>query len=815
MKTTRPAAFAMAVLLGTLAAAQEAPPQPTPPPQPPPQPVEPPPRVAPVGGGEGEAGPSGAPTAVPELLARTPPVARAGELLGAAILDLSGRPAGRLDDLVARADGRLVALIACEDGRLVGVPLGELIARAKPDPQRGPDHATIRSFRLAPVSRRLESAPPVEDKARLDAAWWARLDGGTMSAPEDDGGPPPGAEGPSGQTGEAASGDAAAGDDAAHDGDVAAGGGAAGGDAAAGDATGDAAGGAAHPPLSTLAGRIALDPAGQPLGTFVDAVVGIPGSRVAYLLVREAASVGTEGAAGAGGALRAVAFDALLPAGADGGLALSIDATALRASPRVTDASRLPVAPPLAPAPGSAPDRGPDASAPPPSGPTRPEPPSPATTPSATTPPATPSSRPDDLAWTTELDRRMLAELVATRVAGPLVVHLRPDDFTSEQLDEDVAANLADFEELQRKLAMEYAGRVHVFLYRDGEDMLATTGTDSDIAFSTGTASVHQVRDFRGVHELTHLFALQFPATEDGGGPDLFVTEGLATAMAGSDQDVPVHAWAATYLRTGRLPALAALRCGFPDGAPSGVHPYHVAGSFLLYLVERFGIERVKAFYVDSAEAGMVLGVPAARLERDWRAMLDGLEVDPAHEAHVRDALGTGHEPLPQAWAAAEDAVLFDGTSLDALEAEEPSCWTLRDGLLVGARDGPFTFLHSRESFGADVGLRVRFRLVSGDAVQLRLNRVPGRESQAILAAWSAYVSAGDEGGFAGNDGVKVPHGAWCEAVFVNQGGRARLWLDGAPVLDVPDALPRQEGAVGLGVERGELEVARIVAFAP
>jgi hypothetical protein len=151
----------------------------------------------------------------------------------------------------------------------------------------------------------------------------------------------------------------------------------------------------------------------------------------------------------------------------------------------------------------------------------------------------------DDLAWTTSLDREVLQELTAIERAGAIVVHHRPGDLLPETLSEDLAANVAAFEELQRKLDMVYEGEVHVFLYRDGEDMAATTGTDSDIAFSTGTRSVHQVHDFRGVHELTHIFALQFPDVEDAGGPDLFTTEGLATAMAEADQGVPVHAWAA------------------------------------------------------------------------------------------------------------------------------------------------------------------------------------------------------------------------------------------------------------------------------
>jgi hypothetical protein len=247
--------------------------------------------------------------------------------------------------------------------------------------------------------------------------------------------------------------------------------------------------------------------------------------------------------------------------------------------------------------------------------------------------------------------------------------------------------------------------------------------------------------------------------------------------------------------------------------APKHVHPYHVAASFILYLTERFGIEAVKRWYVNCTEAGLVFGVSFPRLENDWRAFLAELPVTPEHEAHVLARFRDQREPLPEAWRTAQGQTLFDGRSLDALLPDDPTRWELRDGLLVGTHDGPWTAIHSRARFGPDVGLRVRFRLVSGNAVQLRLDRADGNEAQAIFARWSAYMTQGDS--FTGNDEVKIPPGVWCDAVFVDVGGRGRVYLNGSPVLDEPDALPCQEGVVGLAVERGVLEIAQVVAFAP
>lgn len=425
-------------------------------------------------------------------------------------------------------------------------------------------------------------------------------------------------------------------------------------------------------------------------------------------------------------------------------------------------------------------------------------------------------ARPADDAWMTDLDRHVLQQLTGVAESGALVVHYRPGDLTAEQLEQDVAANVADFDELQAKLAMGYSGRIHVFLYRDGDDMRATTEGDSNIAFSTGTVSVHQVHEFRGVHELTHIFALQFPPSADGAGPDLFLTEGLATAMAESDQGVPVDDWAAMYLRLGKLRELSELRSDFMGNAPKGVHPYHVAASFVKSLIDRFGIEKVKAWYCNSTEAGMVFGVPFPRLERDWRERLAAIPVAPDHERYVLKRFSKSLEPLPEAWRTKAGVTLLGGApgepgvvTLDALVPDDPSRWTLRDGLLVGTHDGPWTALRSRADFGPDVGLRVRFRLVSGDAVKLCLNG----SGEGIFARWSSYLTSGEAG--ADNEDVKLPAGVWCQAVFVNVGGRGRLFLNGLPVIDEQALLHAERGSVGFAAERGVVEVTEITAFEP
>lgn len=407
----------------------------------------------------------------------------------------------------------------------------------------------------------------------------------------------------------------------------------------------------------------------------------------------------------------------------------------------------------------------------------------------------------------TDIDRKVLVELTALRETPKVTFHWRPGALEEKVVAEDVAANVAALNALEKTLDLRYRGRVHVFLYADGAELKRLTGSDA-VAFSTGTVSVHQPQDFRGVHEFVHIYALQFERAPDTAGPDLFATEGLATWLAESDQGVPIHAWAAAYAKAGALPALLDLRRSFPEGAGSGVHPYHVAGSFVGFLLERYGLAKVKHWYMDSSEAHAYFGKGLARLEREWREFLGEYKLAPEHERHVFERMGLGGEPMPVAWAKAATTALFDGKSLGGLAAEDAAKWRVQDGVLVGTNDAPWTHLTTTKSFGAAVGVRAKMRLLSGDAVKLRVNG----STEVIFARWSSYATGAEKG----NERQKIPLGQWVEIVVANDHGRGRVYLNGTSVFDLPGAwVGEGAGSLALAVEKGLLEVREWVAFDP
>jgi len=266
----------------------------------------------PRGGGVADIGPTGPPTRVPELLARTPDVARASTLLGVDILDMARQRVARLDDFVARPDGRLVAILTREDGRVLALPLDELIARAKPDPTRA-EHVTIKNFKLSPLSRRLDAAPKIEDKTALNEEWLTELDEGAAGSRVRSG-------------------------DEAEEGE-------------AGEDTAEATAVEPDPNtltlLSSLFGKTAFDPSGEPIGTIVDVIVGMHKARIAYLVVAQPDT------ADGPDSLHALPYETLVQVNADDGVRLSIGGPELAAAPRIDGLAKLPVDP-LAAAEGDA-----------------------------------------------------------------------------------------------------------------------------------------------------------------------------------------------------------------------------------------------------------------------------------------------------------------------------------------------------------------------------------------------------------------------------------------------------------------------------
>jgi len=175
-------------------------------------------------------------------------------------------------------------------------------------------------------------------------------------------------------------------------------------------------------------------------------------------------------------------------------------------------------------------------------------------------------------------------------------------------------------------------------------------------------------------------------------------------------------------------------------------------------------------------------------------------------------------EKLPRDWSKKKGAKLFNGASTASWNSDEEGYWGVRNKMLVGSNEGKWSRLHTKRFWAGSVALRVRFRLLKGDAFQLRLNASDDdAANEAILTTWGVFLANGSGSGdsLAAAKTIKLRHGRWMEAVFVNDNGNGMLFLDGRLALEVLGKFTMNKGPIGLGVEKGDVEVRSIELFRP
>jgi hypothetical protein len=139
-------------------------------------------------------------------------------------------------------------------------------------------------------------------------------------------------------------------------------------------------------------------------------------------------------------------------------------------------------------------------------------------------------------------------------------------------------------------------------------------------------------------HEGTHALAQDLlQPKENGGGPDGVLVEGLAVwASNGHYRQEPIDLWAAVVASSDQYIPLADLRAG-PFYDFQHETSYLEGASFVKFLIERYGLDKLKELYGqatgdathDEALVERLYGVGYGALEADWLAYLAGLDPTP------------------------------------------------------------------------------------------------------------------------------------------------------------------------------------------
>jgi hypothetical protein len=418
---------------------------------------------------------------------------------------------------------------------------------------------------------------------------------------------------------------------------------------------------------------------------------------------------------------------------------------------------------------------------------------------------AVPGGEPDPAL--TERDRRALAVLTAAVEGAGIHLHYDPATVPRATADAEAARAREALAALERLLEVRLDGPAHLFLYADAADFRARTGAPAAWgAFAEGPRSLHLPPGAPLRHELAHLLARRIPgaAERDPGG---LWREGFAVALEGSEHGVPLAAWAATYRRVGLLPALGPLRERWPTGAPDGPNPALAAGAYVGWRIATEGLAAVKAVYGGRS--------PEGDREAAWHAALDGTEVGDAAADAVHRSLGLPEGRAPAALLdPARGEVLAAAPDLAGWRPGSRKAWAAAEGTIRGSAGEEWEFCAADREVRGPFALRAEVRVSAGASVALRCNRTAGGSDEAILAPDGIRVTVRGSA-----DGLRSPArlvpGRWTSVLVTQEGGRARVHLDGRVVLDAPGAFGPGGGGAGLGVRGGTAEFRGLAILPP
>lgn len=178
-------------------------------------------------------------------------------------------------------------------------------------------------------------------------------------------------------------------------------------------------------------------------------------------------------------------------------------------------------------------------------------------------------------------------------------------------------------QDIAQKL-MTFDTHVELYVYPTRMDKKLWFGGDGTDITDVKTPSVHIIAEQwpHGTlrHELVHAMASSFAFYGLGFHPNMAFTEGLAVALAPSEEDVSLHSGSANILRTQKVDPVKLFSPMF--WGESGRRAYTVAGSLITFLIDNYGISKVKDLYA-GASWHDTFGKETETVVGDWKSFLE------------------------------------------------------------------------------------------------------------------------------------------------------------------------------------------------
>ncbi len=235
-----------------------------------------------------------------------------------------------------------------------------------------------------------------------------------------------------------------------------------------------------------------------------------------------------------------------------------------------------------------------------------------------------------DIGW--RLDREAVERALRTRVeTDHFIIHVDPS-VTAERLARIVEDHEHRYQQLKAFFEAEPDGKVVSFVYRNRSQkgrLMGASGTQIARPWAReihidGFNVPHRVLK----HELAHIFAgakatgpLKVPAVA-GIFVNIGVVEGIAVAADWRVRELTVHGWTKAMQGLGLMPDLRESLDILGFWSISSSRAYTVAGSFLRYLVDTYGIDKFWTLYATNSFQ-RAYDRPLDALVTEWEAFLD------------------------------------------------------------------------------------------------------------------------------------------------------------------------------------------------
>lgn len=238
-----------------------------------------------------------------------------------------------------------------------------------------------------------------------------------------------------------------------------------------------------------------------------------------------------------------------------------------------------------------------------------------------------------------EVDRQTIAEELGGRLETEHFVIYYPQ---SERFSRRLALLAQDHEYRYEEMSAFFktdpvassGQKVRSFVYGGREQKGRLMGARRTLIAKIWLGEMHIMWDGYGdhllAHELAHVFTMPFArgpfklSARAWVLPNMGLVEGIATAADHPPGDLTLHEASAAMRKMGIAPNIRGLVGAEGFWTQSSSRAYTLMGSFVLYLVDQYGIEPLKKAY-PAADFEGAYGISADALVTQWERYIDGL----------------------------------------------------------------------------------------------------------------------------------------------------------------------------------------------